>query len=84
MSVENHLLLRDNPALADKLLSKAMADATFAQRAQHYASLDARVQDTTASADEVAEHAALGGQLLAELQKPVASSCCGGCGGGGH
>lgn len=84
MTVENHPLLRENPELADKLLARAMADGAFAQRAQRYATLDAQVQGAAASADEVAEHAKLGKQLLDELELPVSTSCCGGCGGSAH
>lgn len=84
MNVENHPLLRANPELTGKMLTKAMADGIFAQRAQRYAALDAGIQASTASADEQAEHAALATALLDELQKPVATGCCGGCGGGGH
>lgn len=84
MTIENHPLLRDYPELADQLVSKAMADDDFAQRAQHFATLDSRVQSAAANADETAEHAALARELVEDLKKPVASSCCGGCGGGGH
>lgn len=84
MTVENHPLLREHPELAEQLLNRAMADGAFAQRAQQYAGLDAKVQASTASADEIAEHGTLAEELVAELKKPVASSCCGGCGGTGH
>lgn len=84
MTVENHPLLRGNPELADQLLARAMADGAFAQRAQRYATLDARVRGSLADADEAAEHAALGKQLIGELQLPVTTSCCGGCGGSAH
>ena len=84
MTVENHPLLREHPELADKLLARAMADGAFAQRAQRYATLDAQIQESTAGADETAEHAKLGQQLIGELQLPVTTSCCGGCGGSAH
>ncbi len=84
MTVENHPLLREHPELAEKLLERAMADGAFAQRAQRYAALDAQIQDASAGADETAEHAKLGKQLLGELQLPATTSCCGGCGGSAH
>ena len=84
MTVENHPLLREHPELADKLLARAMADGAFAQRAQRYATLDAQIQEASASAEETAEHAKLGKQLIGELDLPVTTSCCGGCGGSAH
>jgi len=84
MTVENHPLLREHPELAEKLLSRAMADGAFAQRAQRYATLDALVQNSTAGADEAAEYAKLGKQLIGELELPATTSCCGGCGGSAH
>lgn len=84
MTVENHPLLRENPELADKLLARAMADGAFAQRAQRYATLDALVQNSSAGAEEAAEYATLGKQLIGELELPVTTSCCGGCGGSAH
>ena len=84
MTVETHPLLREHPELADKLLARAMADGAFAQRAQRYATLDAQIQESAASAEETAEHAKLGKQLIGELDLPVTTSCCGGCGGSAH
>lgn len=84
MNVENHPLLREHPELAEKLLTKAMADGAFAQRAQRFAALDVKIREAAAEAAEVNEHTELGRKLVDELQKPVASSCCGGCGGSGH
>lgn len=83
MNVENHPLLRDNPELADKLLNRSMADSSFAQKVQHFAQLDTQIQ-SGADAQAQQEYSQLREQLLGELNKPAASSCCGGCGGSGH
>lgn len=76
--LEDHPLVRSNPELAEQFLSRSMGDAAFARLAQRYAELDGQLQDAAAKN----EHEALREQLLSEL-KPK-SSCCGGCGGGGH
>lgn len=83
MNVENHPLLRNNPELAEQLVARSLADSSFAQRAQKYAELDSQIE-SGGNAQLQQEYAQLGDQLVAELTKPVASSCCGGCGGGGH
>ena len=83
MNIENHPLLRENPQLAEKLLDLSMADSSFAKSAQRYAQLDEQIQ-SGAEPQLQQEYAQLREQLLTELNKPAASSCCGGCGGGGH
>lgn len=83
MNVENHPLLRNNPELADQLVARSLADSVFAQRAQRYAELDSQIA-AGGDAQLQQEYASLGEQLVSELSVPVASSCCGGCGGGGH
>lgn len=83
MNVENHPLLRTNPELAEQLVARSLADSAFAQRAQKYAELDGQIQ-AGGAAQLQEEFSRLGEQLISELSAPVASSCCGGCGGGGH
>jgi len=84
MNVENHPLLRNNPELAEALVSRSLADSAFARRAQKYAELDQQIM-SGGDAGLQQEYARLGEQLVAELNQPAAaSSCCGGCGGSGH
>lgn len=84
MNVENHPLLRNNPELSEALVARSLTDSAFAQRAQKYAELDRQIM-SGGDAGLQQEYAQLGEQLVAELNTPAAaSSCCGGCGGGGH